>query len=128
MSAAETIGVDLGGTKMQVGVLDGTETLWESRETSPGQSQDELVELLVREVSEAREARPEVVAVGLGIPATIDHERGVAVAAVNLPLPNCRSATSSPSASACRSSSTTTPTSPPSPSTSTAPPGASRTW
>jgi glucokinase len=86
MSEAETIGVDLGGTKMQVGVLAGVETLYESRETSRGQDQDELVELLVREVSEAREARPDAVAVGLGIPATINQERGVAIAAVNLPL------------------------------------------
>ena len=86
MSAGETIGVDLGGTKMLVGVLDGTETAWESREASTGQSEDELVELLVREVSEARDARPEVKAVGLGIPATIDHDRGIAVSAVNLPL------------------------------------------
>lgn len=86
MSAGETIGVDLGGTKMLVGVLDGTESLWESREASTGQSEDELVELLVREVGEAREARPDVKAVGLGIPATIDQASGVAVAAVNLPL------------------------------------------
>jgi glucokinase len=86
MSEAETIGVDLGGTKIQVGVLAGVETLWESRETSRGQDQDELVELLVREVNAAREARPDAVAVGLGIPATINQERGVAIAAVNLPL------------------------------------------
>ncbi|HVS98951.1 MAG TPA: ROK family protein [Solirubrobacterales bacterium] len=86
MSEAETIGVDLGGTKIQVGVLAGVETLWESRETSRGQDEDELVELLVREVKAAREARPEAVAVGLGIPATIDQARGVAISAVNLPL------------------------------------------
>ena len=86
MSAAETIGVDLGGTKMLIGVLDGTDVQYESREASTGQSEDELVELLVREVSEAKEARPDVVAVGLGIPATIDHDAGVAIAAVNLPL------------------------------------------
>ena len=86
MSEALTIGVDLGGTKMAVGVLAGTETRWESREASTGQTEDELVELLVREVNEAREACPEAVAVGLGIPATIDHDRGVAVAAVNLPI------------------------------------------
>jgi glucokinase len=86
VSAGETIGVDLGGTKMLVGVLDGTETLWESREASTGQGEDELVELLVHEVGEARQARPEAAAVGLGIPATIDHDLGVAVSAVNLPL------------------------------------------
>jgi glucokinase len=86
VSAGETIGVDLGGTKMLVGVLAGTDVVWESREGSTGQSEDELVELLVREVSEAREARPDATAVGLGIPATIDHDSGVAVSAVNLPL------------------------------------------
>ncbi|HUB98217.1 MAG TPA: ROK family protein [Solirubrobacterales bacterium] len=88
MSSTETIGVDLGGTKMLVGVLDGTETKWESREASTGQTEDELVELLVREITEAREACPEVTAVGMGIPATMDHDRGIAVAAVNLPLEN----------------------------------------
>src|ERR1700744_2204141 len=84
--ATETIGVDLGGTKGQVGVLAGVETLWESREGSREQDQDELVELLVREINAAREARPNAKAVGLGIPATINQERGEAVAAVNLPL------------------------------------------
>ena len=53
---------------------------------STGQTEDELVELLVREIEEAREARPGVAAVGLGIPATIDHDRGVAISAVNLPI------------------------------------------
>lgn len=71
---------------MLVAALSGTESRWESREASTGQTEEELVELLVREVSEAKEARPDARAVGLGIPATIDHERGIAVSAVNLPL------------------------------------------
>lgn len=86
MSRTETIGVDLGGTKMLVGSLRGTEPLWESREASTGQSEKELVEMLVREVNRAHAARPEARAVGLGIPATIQHEKGIAVSAVNLPL------------------------------------------
>jgi glucokinase len=88
VNGTETIGVDLGGTKMLVGVLADTEPLYEQREASKGQTEDELVELLVREIEEAREARPDVAAVGLGIPATIDHDSGVAVSAVNLPLKN----------------------------------------
>jgi glucokinase len=86
MSEVETIGVDLGGTKAQVGVLAGVETLYESREASYTETQDELVELLVREVTEAREARPDAVAVGLGVPARINQERGEAISAVNLPI------------------------------------------
>jgi glucokinase len=87
MSAGEIVGVDLGGTKMLLGVLDpNSKVLWESREASTGQTEDELVELLIREVEEARGKRPGVAGVGLGIPATIDHERGIAISAVNLPL------------------------------------------
>ena len=78
MSGGETIGVDLGGTKMLIGVLSeaGTDPLYEQREASTGQTEDELVELLVREVTEARDARPDVEAVGLGIPAAGRRSRG----------------------------------------------------
>jgi glucokinase len=89
MSQPEAIGVDLGGTKMLLGVLDGdSQTAWESRERSAGESEGELVELLVREIEKARAARPGVKAIGMGIPATIDHDKGLAVAAVNLPIEN----------------------------------------
>jgi glucokinase len=89
MSQAEAIGVDLGGTKMLLGVLDGdSKTVWESRERSAGEGESELVELLIREVEEARAERPGVEAIGMGIPATIDHEKGLALAAVNLPIEN----------------------------------------
>jgi glucokinase len=89
MSPAEAIGVDLGGTKMLLGVLDGdSKVLWESNERSTGQDEQALVELLVREVEEAREARPAAAAIGLGIPATIDRAKGLAVTAVNLPIDN----------------------------------------
>lgn len=87
MSQPEAIGVDLGGTKMLLGVLDGeSKTVWESRERSAGEGEDELVELLVREIAEARAERGGVEAIGMGIPATIDHEKGLAIAAVNLPI------------------------------------------
>ncbi|HEU4904715.1 MAG TPA: ROK family protein [Solirubrobacterales bacterium] len=87
MSRPEAIGVDLGGTKMLLGVLDGdSKTAWESRERSAGESQDELVELLLREIGEARTERPGVEAIGMGVPATIDRDNGLALAAVNLPI------------------------------------------
>jgi glucokinase len=89
MSQPEAIGVDLGGTKMLLGVLDGeSKTVWESRERSAGEGEDELVDLLVREIAEARAERAGVEAVGMGIPATIDHGKGLAIAAVNLPIEN----------------------------------------
>jgi glucokinase len=87
MSGTLTIGADLGGTKMLVGVVDADrQVLYESRGESRGQTEDELIEMLGREVDKAHHAHPEAVAAGLGIPCTMDWERGVAIAAVNLPI------------------------------------------
>jgi glucokinase len=83
----ETIGIDLGGTKMLAGVVDEEQrVLHEDRERSTGLSEDELIEELAEEIEQARAARPNALAAGLGIPCTIDQERGMAIAAVNLPI------------------------------------------
>ncbi len=87
MSAREAIGVDLGGTKMAVGVVDSEQHVhYEGQEPSIGLTEDELLADLGRELMEARDARPDVLCAGLGIPATIDHDRGVAIQAVNLEI------------------------------------------
>jgi glucokinase len=87
LTPRETIGVDLGGTKMLIGVVDEEQgTHYEDRESSTGFSEDEMVDELARELIQAKEARPGVLAAGLGIPATIDRERGVAINAVNLEI------------------------------------------
>jgi glucokinase len=87
LSKPEAIGVDLGGTKLLTGVVDADQNVHhESREVSTGASENEVLDAIEREVNEAREARPNVVAVGLGIPCTIDRERGVAINAVNLEI------------------------------------------
>ena len=76
MSTREAIGVDLGGTKMLVGVVDAEQKIhYEGMESSIGLSEDRLVEDLAAELQEAKTARPNVRAAGLGIPATIDRQR-----------------------------------------------------
>jgi glucokinase len=87
VSVLETVGVDLGGTKVLVGVVGaGHRILYEDREGSAGRGTEELLNSLEREIREALEARPAVAGVGLGIPCTIDRQRGVAITAVNLPI------------------------------------------
>jgi glucokinase len=83
----EAIGADLGGTKMLVGVVDSDRRVHHRRAApSHGLTQSALLELMERELRSAIDARPDAVAVGLGIPCTIDHARGVAINAVNLDL------------------------------------------
>jgi len=72
---------------MSVGVVDAGRNIgYRSAAPSLGLGQEELIATLVRELEAARDARPEAAAIGLGIPCTIDQERGVAVMAVNLEL------------------------------------------
>lgn len=87
MSAGEAIGVDLGGTKMLVGVVGpGGEVLHRRVARSAGLGADEVMALLDAELEIAIAERPGVAAIGLGIPCTIDSRRGVCVSAANLPL------------------------------------------
>jgi glucokinase len=87
LSAPEAIGLDLGGTKLLTGVVDAElEVHHESRERTTGASEQEVLDTIVEEIEEARAKRPNVVAAGLGIPCTMDRERGVAINAVNLDI------------------------------------------
>jgi len=87
VSLPEAIGLDLGGTKLLTGVVDTELNVhYESRERTTGASEQEVIDTIVEEIEEARRARPNVVAAGLGIPCTIDREKGVAINAVNLEI------------------------------------------
>ena len=55
-------------------------------ETAFGTTSEEIISSLEDAVRHAMAAEPGVAAVGLGIPCTIDRERGVAISAVNLPI------------------------------------------
>ena len=87
MNRIETIGADLGGTKLAVGVVDGQpETVWDNEVPSTGYSQEAVIDLLAEQINLAHEARPDARAAGVGIPATLDYGTGYAVSTVNLDL------------------------------------------
>ncbi len=72
---------------MLVGAVDSERrVIYRSTAPSQGLSQGALLEMLERELWAALEACPDVGAAGVGIPCTIDRERGVAIASVNLDL------------------------------------------
>ena len=83
------IGVDLGGTKILAGMLDGSGNVLEVREQpTPLDSQDELLDALVETVASLRAS--DVVAAGFGVPARVDTRTGVAFGAVNTPIEDVR--------------------------------------
>jgi glucokinase len=83
----ETIGVDLGGTKMLVGVVDAGGTVMHRRlDASVGLGADELLARIDDEIRIALDARPGVAAVGLGVPCIVDRDREICVTSNHLPL------------------------------------------
>lgn len=72
---------------MAVGVVDEDwQVLHRSTEGSAGLTLEQLLARLEAALRRGLEACPEVEAIGLGLPCTIDCVRGVAVSAVNLPI------------------------------------------
>ncbi|HEV2821110.1 MAG TPA: ROK family protein [Solirubrobacteraceae bacterium] len=88
MAAGSVIGVDLGGTKLLAGALDGDlDVHHRAHRTARGLEQAELLECIVDAVGEAvRAAHQPVHGVGLGIPSLVDRTRGTSAHSVHLPL------------------------------------------
>jgi glucokinase len=88
MAAPCVVGVDLGGTKLLAGAVDENLNVHHrARRVTHDLDRDAVLDAAVAAVSEVRESVEGAVSgVGLGIPCTIDQERGMAVQAVNLPL------------------------------------------
>jgi glucokinase len=85
VNGQHAIGVDVGGTKMLAGVVDreGNVARREERPTPLG-SQDELLAALDSMIEGL--LGDDVVALGFGIPSTIDQRTGRAVTSVHIPL------------------------------------------
>jgi glucokinase len=85
VSTNRVIGVDLGGTKILAGIVDADGKVYERVEwptvtTSQAALLDELARLVGQLPQDGIEA------VGFGIPSRIDHARGLALGAVNIPI------------------------------------------
>ncbi|MFN7171495.1 MAG: ROK family protein [Fimbriimonadaceae bacterium] len=78
MSSPYCIGVDVGGTKLQAGLVRGGEAL-QTRlaETLPSRGSEQVLEdivELIRETASEPLARGEVLAIGLGVPGQVDPD------------------------------------------------------
>jgi len=81
------IGVDLGGTKLAVGVFDSDlQTLYTDSQPVEHTSDRLLDQIQQAVLTAADSVEGAVVAAGFGVPCLIDQSSGVAVSAVNLPI------------------------------------------
>jgi glucokinase len=84
------IGVDLGGTKLMAGLFNSSDELVaRERVEVVGLDSNHVVGVLADTVNDLRERSSEpVLAVGFGIPSTIDQRTGTVVVSANLPIAN----------------------------------------
>jgi len=86
VSPKRVIGVDLGGTKILAGALDGDgQVLSRNEVPTPTGSEEELLEGIAGAIEPL--ARDGLDALGLGVPSVIDS-KGVALGSINIPLAN----------------------------------------
>lgn len=84
-SSQRVIGVDLGGTKILAGALDGDGRVLARHEVAtPTGSQGELLEGIAGAIEPL--AREGVDALGFGIPSVLDRRSGVVLGSINIPL------------------------------------------
>lgn len=87
MAGGCVIGVDLGGTKLLAGAVDADlDVHHRAYRLAPASDLSAVLDAVASIVEEARAAAGEVRAVGIGIPSLFDHERGIAVSTVHLPI------------------------------------------
>jgi len=80
--ARRVIGVDVGGTKIAVAVLDGTRLHHATVRRTDTSTPERLLDQLVTAIKEAGDAA----AVGVAVPSVIDFETGRVRSSVNIPL------------------------------------------
>jgi glucokinase len=87
MAATRAIGVDAGGTKLLGGVVDRSYSVRERvHRFWRGGERDEVLDVMVDTVEEARAAAPDVAAVGFGIPSIVNAAAGSSEWSTHLPL------------------------------------------
>ena len=87
MPPRRVIGIDAGGTKLLGGVVDeGLVVHHRVHRTWRGADRAETLDIFVEAVDEVRAAAPDVEAVGFGIPALVEWERGLSRWSTHLPL------------------------------------------
>ena len=89
-SSKQYVGIDLGGTNMQIGVMDSEYRLLSTakRKTKPEEGFDAVLERMISGIDEACQAAKVPIAqlsgIGVGAPGAVDPEEGMVLEAVNL--------------------------------------------
>jgi len=79
------IGVDLGGTKVATGLVNGSEILKQEYRLIPNESENEqdIIDTIIKAIDSVYDK--DVVGIGVGIPSLVDREKGIVYSVQNIP-------------------------------------------
>ncbi len=84
MANQKIIGIDIGGTKVHIGVVQHGEILQELRIPTAAQgSREELLADITQGIRQVLD--PEVVGIGIGVPGLVDEQNGIVFSVQNIP-------------------------------------------
>lgn len=84
MTHSKYLGVDIGGTKVQVGVVQAGELIQEVKfETSASASKEQILAELVAQLTPL--VTPDVAGIGIGVPGLVDEQNGIVHNVQNIP-------------------------------------------
>jgi glucokinase len=84
-AAGVTVGVDLGGTKIQSVALRGRRRVGEARSQTPRTNPGDVIAAIVQSIHATDVPVADIVAIGIGSPGAIDPQTGAVTQARNLP-------------------------------------------
>lgn len=79
------IGIDLGGTKVEAGLVEGMEVVDKKYSLIPAGSKNasDIIDVLINVISDLFD--PSVKGIGIGIPSLVDREKGIVYEVQNIP-------------------------------------------
>jgi glucokinase len=84
------LGIDVGGTKVEIAVVEGGAAVDPQQVPTPLDSAEALLDGIEALAHDVMQAHGEPVAVGVGVPSQIDFATGTVVSSVNIPLEGVR--------------------------------------
>ena len=85
MSTYKLIGVDLGGTKVEAGLIEGMEVVDKKYSLIPADSENasDIIDIIVHVISDLFDSS--VKGIGIGIPSLVDRKKGIVYEVQNIP-------------------------------------------
>ena len=80
----KTLGIDLGGTKIAIGIVENGQILAQKQTPTPQEGYEQVLESILGVSQELIASHDDIAAIGIGVPGPVDYELGSILFAANI--------------------------------------------